>query len=185
MRKINPETKKLISWDQAVAALEEIAEVARSTRTKVALCGGIAMAAYGSDRLTSDIDVLVSTTSGFPNFPKGKALSFGGRSTRTSEGVVVDLIDRNDKYSDLYTDALDASVRMKGLPIPIVTPEYLATMKLQAGRDKDEQDLRTLINLKILRMIKTKNIIGNNLGEYAVDEFERVVEHAAWEGTRT
>ena len=103
-----------------------------------ALVGGAAMALYGSDRLTKDVDFIASAV---PDQP-GRALSFGGKTIKV-DGVPVDIIVRDDEYEALYEDALLRRVHLHGLPV--VRARHLATMKIVSGRSKDIQDLHFLI----------------------------------------
>src|SRR5262249_13918356 len=103
----------------------------------------------------------------------GKRLTFGGVGTKV-KGVPVDVIVRDDKYAALYEEAILASRN------GVVTPPYLAAMKMAAGRPKDESDLIYLISNGQLGDFKaTERIIRKHLGPYAVDSFEGYAFEAA------
>jgi hypothetical protein len=50
---------------------------------RIALLGGFALQQYGSDRLTGDIDIAAPEV--LDGLPAGKALTFGGVQTTTSQ----------------------------------------------------------------------------------------------------
>ena len=138
------------------------------------------MMVYGSDRVTADLDVV--STKPLSLTPK-KHLSFGGFTTLTSEGCPVDVVVRDDDYRALYEEALEEA-RDEGLPLPVVTPEHLAAMKMAAGRDKDMGDPRTLIHLKVVDVAKVRSIVKKHLGPYAARELDNLVDEVAWEDSR-
>ncbi len=72
----------MLSRAQTIDALLEIDEATNKQGIQVALCGGVAMQVYGSDRLTADIDVLVTRPP--YAFQQGAMLGFGGSSATTS-----------------------------------------------------------------------------------------------------
>jgi hypothetical protein len=50
----------LISGDEALQAINIVGKMADENNVAWAVCGGIAMAIYGSPRLTKDIDIIAS-----------------------------------------------------------------------------------------------------------------------------
>lgn len=155
-----------------------IAEVIDSpTMVHIALAGGAAMQVYGSDRLTKDVDFL-SNIDEVEGFLKQKKLSFGGSSTKSPSGLPVDFIVREDDYLYLYREALDTAIDM-GLPVKVIKPEYLAAIKMAAGRTKDEEDLRKLILLG-LEKTATRKLIKRLLGTYAAEDFDSYVYEIEW-----
>ncbi len=103
----------MVSREQTIDALTEIDEATKRQGIQVARCGGVAMQVYSSDRLTADIDVLV-TRPPFA-FHQGPPLGFGDYSATTSKGTKVDYIARNDEMADLYRSAFDAAQRVPGV----------------------------------------------------------------------
>lgn len=47
----------LLDEESATQAIQTVAEIAEANGTRWALVGGLAMALYGSDRTTKDIDI--------------------------------------------------------------------------------------------------------------------------------
>lgn len=158
-------------------AISEIAEMARYEEIKVVLIGGAAMELYGSDRMTKDVDF--ASRENLSHLTIVKSLSFGGYAGRSRSGHPVDVIVRCDEYAPLYAEAIDCSVNA-GLPVPVVGPEYLAVLKMAAGRDKDELDLRTLIRLGVLDLSRTRRIVKSHLGEYAARSLDSLCEEDEW-----
>lgn len=167
--------------DEAIA---EVAELARENGTDIALIGGVAMAVYGSDRLTKDVD-FASYDEYIPGLSPLKRLSFGGVAATTSKGHPVDLVVRDDGYRDLYVSAVEHA-RDEGLAVRVVTPEYLAALKMAAARDKDEIDLKYLVSTAPdgIDLVLTRALIRKYLGEYAAREFDQVVSEVEWKRGR-
>jgi hypothetical protein len=163
-------------------AIAELAVISERAGMETALVGGIAMSVYGSDRLTKDVDVACRTGM-LPGMRKLKELSFGGISARSPSGHPVDIIVRSDAYRDLYDDAI-LNALDEGLALPVVSPEYLAALKMAAARDKDMLDLETLVRLKVLDLKKTRSIIGRYLGEYAAREWDSLISEFEWKSSR-
>ena len=169
-----------------------IGDIADRQRTKVALVGGFALQYFGSPRLTGDIDVVA--TAPLQELEPTRKLNFGGQkatvvaagnaSVGKNVSVPVDVIVRDDDFADLYVAAQDHVVD-KGAPLPIVEPEYIAAMKLVAGRRKDEDDLAFLITSGVIDLGKTERIIRKHLGAYALREFRSFVEEAKWRASRS
>lgn len=165
-------------------AAAEVGELAKAEGRPVALIGGLAMQVYGSDRLTGDLDVVAYDR--LDSLPYGSPLSFGGEQTQAPNGVPLDIVMRDDVYKPLYDEALDRARRVKGLPIPVVLPEYLAAMKMAANRGKDRVDLEFLLSRPgLLDPKRTLRVVREHLGAYAGEEFRGLLEEAAWRASRT
>lgn len=171
--------KKFLSIEVLDEAAREIASLAKAEDVDVALIGGYALQLYGSDRLTGDIDIVASEE--LASLPGKKRLTFGGvQSTTPLGGVPVDVVLREDAFIDLYDRALEAARRMRGVPIRVVTPEYLAAMKLVAQRTRDKADLEWLIASRTIDVHKARGLIRDLLGAYAAQDFDRVCDEVQW-----
>jgi hypothetical protein len=169
-----------------------IGDIADRQRTRVALVGGFALQYFGSTRLTGDIDVVAAGP--LQELEPTRTLKFGGqKATVVAAGnasigknvsVPVDVIVRDDDFADLYEAALDHTVD-KGAPLLIIEPEYIAAMKLVAGRRKDEDDLTFLITSNVIDIGKTERIVRKHLGAYALREFRSFVDEAKWRASRS
>lgn len=167
---------QFLSADQIDNALREAKTLFADQH--VALCGGLAMQLYGSDRMTKDVDVVAEQ---LPEDVKVKRpLTFGGAVIETRSGTLLAVIVRSDAYANLYDHALSTALRRKGIPIPVVTAEALAAMKLVAARKKDEDDLLFLLTSRAVKLPRARALIREHLGVFAVDEFNRRVDEAAW-----
>lgn len=153
---------------------------------KSAVGGGYAMQIYGSDRLTGDVD-LISEGLPAPTDPlkNVKPLTFGGRRYETKDGVEVDFIVRADQFQALYEEAL-LHAGMTDDKLSIITPEYLAAMKLVAGRPKDEGDLLWLLKQEgLVDRDKTLDIVGRLVGgQFAKEAMQSFMDQADWEKER-
>lgn len=149
-----------------LSALEQVAGTADKENAEWALVGGIAMHIYGSNRMTSDVDVISERTL---SLIAERPLGFGGERYRSKVGdkdVAVDWIVRNDEAKPFYVNALRDAVKIAG--VPIITPEWLVILKYLAGRFKDQQDAVFLLKKKGLvnrRTIKT-NIVKTAGGTF-------------------
>jgi len=174
----NPHKIKFLDPREIEDTISEIAELAHSQGIEVALVGGVAMEIYGSDRLTRDVDVAAREP--LHDLVPLHRLAFGGFACETKHKKhPVDVIVRQDDYAPLYEAALDRAVDL-GLPLRVVTVEYLAALKMAANRDKDQGDLKKLIKLEVLDLSLARSIIKKYLGEYAAREFDSVCEEVAW-----
>ncbi len=150
--------QKFITGDQAHAA---IVEVATYVPGKTAICGGLAMAMYGSNRLTRDIDFLVKRA---PDVTADyKRLSIGGISFDVL-GIPADFIARGDEYEDLYEEARRTALVLPDSVLPVVLPEYLFVMKWEANRKKDLLDMATLIRLGLVTQESVLPLVRKFLG---------------------
>lgn len=165
-------------------ALAELAEIACECSCDVAIIGGVAMMVYGSDRLTKDVDVAAADDHPFrARLSVSRRLSFGGIAALTRRKHPVDVVVREDEYRNLYNKAVESAVD-QGLPLRVVTPEYLAALKMAAARDKDVSDLKTLIRLEVLDLVAARQIIRTYLGEYAARELDSLAAEVEWDKSR-
>lgn len=178
----NDSKKRFLSPEILEEAAIEIAVISKEEGVRAALIGGYALQLYGSSRLTGDLDVVSERA--IDALPEGKSLSFGGYQTNTPNGVPVDVVLRNDDYAGLYENALFAAVNIPESQLPVVQLEYIAAMKMVAGRARDEADLEWMITSDSIDLPRTKIIIRRHLGPYAVQEFNRIVEQSRWRASR-
>ena len=166
-KKINGGLADLIDGETALKAIEIVGAIANKNGVSWAVCGGIAMAVYGSPRLTKDVDII-----GSKRLPIKEVLGYlkqgGEHFTVETEkrSVPIDWIVRNDDAKKLFEKALTEAVWIDELPV--VTPEYLVIMKFIAGRFKDQEDAIYLLSQPDLVNRETvKNIIIEVFGQGA------------------
>jgi hypothetical protein len=177
MRRSLRSPSKLLDPAILEEAARQVIDHARRHRIRIALVGGLALQHYGSQRLTGDVDVV--TSSGLPGTLPLRLLTFGGESIRAPNGVPVCIIRRKDGYRRLYAAALANKTQLHGLPI--VPLEYIAAMKLVAGRTKDMVDLEFMIASERLSLPKARQIIHKYVGgTFAVDSFDAIVMETQW-----
>jgi hypothetical protein len=133
-----------LSTLDALAAAAPIMAQAKQGQVRYALAGGIAMHLYGFTRATKDVDFVASA---LLDLPELHPLTFGGAAYGVPVGnrvVEVGWIVRSDEKRDVYEAALaHATETEEGLPI--LSAEWLAMVKMLAGRGKDEMDLLWLL----------------------------------------
>jgi hypothetical protein len=174
----------LISGDDALQAIDIVRKMAVANEIDWAVCGGIAMAVYGSPRLTKDVDIIASK-----RLPLAKDriighLKQGGEhfivATENRE-VPIDWILRNDDFKAFYREALKDAVIIDN--IPILTPEWLVILKFIAGRFKDQEDAiyllreKGLVNRDKIRELIIK-VFGANAWLLAKSGYQRWFDSA-------
>jgi hypothetical protein len=138
----------LLDDESATEAIKTVAEISKTNKVSWALVGGFAMAVYGSDRNTKDIDIIANKL--LPLEKKGLLRQGGERYLiKTQKKVVaVDWIIRSDEFKQLFEVALGEAVKIND--VPILTPEWLVILKFIAGRFKDQEDAVFLLSRKEL-----------------------------------
>ncbi|MBP9663369.1 MAG: hypothetical protein KBD94_02015 [Pyrinomonadaceae bacterium] len=171
----------LLDTESAQEAIVAVSEIAAANGVDWALVGGIAVALYGGDRNTKDIDVIANKL--LPLDSEGKLRQGGERYSikAAKRDVYVDWILRNDAFKKLFEIALSEAVKING--VPVVTPEWLVILKFIAGRFKDQEDAVFLLSQKGLvdrKSIKEKIIkhVGREAWGLARHGYERWYEMA-------
>ncbi len=171
----------LLDTESAQEAIVAVSEIAAANGVDWALVGGIAVALYGGDRNTKDIDVIANKL--LPLDSEGKLRQGGERYSikAAKRDVYVDWILRNDAFKKLFEIALSEAVKING--VPVLTPEWLVILKFIAGRFKDQEDAVFLLSQKGLvdrKSIKEKIIkhVGREAWGLARHGYERWYEMA-------
>jgi hypothetical protein len=157
----------LLDAESATQAIQTVAEIAKENGVDWALVGGLAMAIYGSDRTTKDIDIIADKLLPLEN--QGLLRQGGERYIikTNKKAVAVDWIIRKDEFKKLFQEALNEAVEING--VPVLTPEWLVILKFIAGRFKDQEDAVFLLS--------RKGLVNRNLIK------EKIIKHfgkAAW-----
>jgi hypothetical protein len=157
----------LLDVESASQAVQAVAEIAKENGVEWALVGGLAMAIYGSDRTTKDIDIIADKLLPLEN--RGLLRQGGERYIikTNKKAVAVDWIIRKDEFKKLFQEALNEAVEING--VPVLTPEWLVILKFIAGRFKDQEDAVFLLS--------RKGLVNRNLIK------EKIIKHfgrAAW-----
>lgn len=171
----------LLDTESAKEAIVAVSEIAAANGVDWALVGGIAVALYGGDRNTKDIDVIANKL--LPLDSEGKLRQGGERYSikAAKRDVHVDWILRNDAFKKLFEIALSEAVKING--VPVLTPEWLVILKFIAGRFKDQEDAVFLLSQKGLvdrKSIEEKIIkhVGREAWGLARHGYERWYEMA-------
>ncbi len=142
--------------------LKAVLDVLRETGVVHALIGGWAVVAWGVVRASEDVDVLIELpTSRRKALLAALSRAFDAEWRQGEPGdPVPGLIRAQPKSGGLPVDLLPArsnadiaaldrakSVAVGALRIPIVTPEDLIAMKLEAGGGQDYEDVRRLLRV--------------------------------------
>lgn len=133
------------------------------------------MQAYGSTRLTADLDVLADRVP--DDVEPTTTRTFGGVRAPAPNGVPIDWIVRTDRWSRLYERALAAAIPTTA-GYSLVSPEWMIVLKMVARRGKDELDVASLILAGQLDIDDARELVRRELGEYAVDDFNAYVLEA-------
>lgn len=157
----------MIATDTGIEAARQLGELAAQEEIEWALAGGLAMHLYGSQRLTKDVDIIASDHLSLT--PKHR-LSFGGGSYTLQIGkyeIPIDWIVRSDGYQKYYRAALKDAIRLPN-GLRVVTPEWLAILKIIAGRQKDFDDVVFLLKQqKLVNRPTVKQKMVETAGEDA------------------
>lgn len=134
----------MIATDTGIEAAQKMGQLAAKEEIEWALAGGLAMHLYGSPRLTKDVDIIASRDLSLT--PQHR-LGFGGSSYTLQVGkyaVQIDWIVRNDGYQKYYRAALKEAIELSN-GLRLVKPEWLVILKINAGRQKDLDDIVFLL----------------------------------------
>lgn len=168
------------------------ADIARAARTasdslrrhgvRHALCGGLAVGAYGHVRATKDVDFLVGPEA-FIGDPEGLVEFAPGVPFRIG-AIPTDSVPVPKDLPGLLA-ALEAPDDLDGMPI--ISPEALVCMKLVAHRRKDQLDVIELLKAgattaakvrAMLQSIAATPEVSSSLTK-RLDELDQLVQDGA------
>jgi hypothetical protein len=140
---------------------------------RVAVIGGVALAAYGNPRLTLDLDVATdaSAQDALIGFMEARGFVTLHRSTgysnhrHPSRGRVDFMYVGGETADRLFGSTTDLW-GPGGRPIPVPKPEHLIAMKVQAMRDAPERALQDLVDVAYL--LQVDGVDRNEVREYFV-----------------
>lgn len=155
----------MISTDTGVEAVQQAGQLAAQEEIEWAVVGGLAMHLYGSPRMTKDVDIIASQQL---SLTPEHALTFGGSCYTLQVGkyaVQVDWIVRKDGYRKYYVAALQEAIKLPN-GLRLVTPEWLVILKINAGRQKDLDDIVFLLKQpKLVDRSTVKQKVVETVGE--------------------
>ena len=114
-------------------------------------------------------------------------LQIGGFNVSSDEAHAnVDFIDRSNpewgNLGTLYEAAIGAAIRagtrlnVGGRLLSVVPAEHLLVMKLAAGRQKDEDDVKALLETTTLQIEVVRQLIRAHCGPAIVSRFEELLQ---------
>lgn len=155
----------MISTDTGVEAVQQAGQLAAQEEIEWAVVGGLAMHLYGSPRMTKDVDIIASQQL---SLTPEHALTFGGSCYTLQVGkyaVQLDWIVRKDGYRKYYVAALQEAIKLPN-GLRLVTPEWLVILKINAGRQKDLDDIVFLLKQpKLVDRSTVKQKVVETVGE--------------------
>jgi Nucleotidyltransferase of unknown function (DUF6036) len=167
-----------VSVDSAVLqVLGAAAAVLRRGGNRWYLFGAQAVAVWGRPRLSADVDITAAITSPHDEFVA--AMEAAGFDLRVSDWRpflartrVLPLVHRATELPldvvfagpGLEDDFLDRArtVDLAGMMVPVISPEDLVVTKLLAGRAKDVEDVRTILQERHpnLDLVRIRDLLG-------------------------
>ncbi len=181
-RRSSSSSKRTISTETGLEAIEPLLARAKDAGISYALCGGIAMHLYGFSRATQDVDVIASKAL---DLESQRRISFGGESYEVEAGgqrVRVDWIVRDDFFRDFYAAALEEAEETED-GYPIIAPEWMIVLKYIARRGKDRLDMMWLLQQPGLvdreRTLKIfEQMLGKRAALFPIREMEEMFAQA-------
>lgn len=142
--------------------LDTVQSFLTSRGFRVAVIGGVALAAYGSPRMTLDLDLVTDAAAqqilvpfmeaqGFVTLHRSPGYS-NHRHAARSRGRVDVMYVRDDTAERLFA-SLRPLPGPGGRVIAVPKPEHLAAMKVQAIKDAPERVLQDLVDVAYLLQV--------------------------------
>ena len=126
-------------------------------RFRVAVIGGVALAAYGNPRMTLDLDLVTEASAEDALIAFMEAQGFltlhrssGYSNHRHPRRGRVDFMYVRGETADKLFGSTTELPGPGGRPIPVPKPEHLIAMKVQAMRDAPERGLQDLVDIAYL-----------------------------------
>ena len=194
----------MLNLDDPISLALLTAEQLEAAAVDHALCGGLALAAYGQPRETKDADVAVLDVqatriasllggAGVMAAVAFEDVQFGGlrlsRVTLMGDGAVeglnmVDLVQpRSDRFARRVLErAITAPLRDQR--IKVVSPEDFVVLKLLSTRDKDLDDAASVVAreanmLELPLVVAEVKLLSEELSDHDVlGRWDRVVQRA-------
>lgn len=151
-----------------IEAIEKLQKACLKQKIKIAFTGGIAIGVYGNPRATYDVDGFILAAKkqiaplllalGKIGFKSSKKPVF---KTIQDKQFITLIYSKYKMYVDLFiatgdfqSGILKRAKRLKAnkLKINVVSPEDLILLKLQAGREKDLDDVRGILTESFTRL---------------------------------
>jgi hypothetical protein len=158
------------TWPELAAAIDEAAAAARRSGVRIALTGGCALWAHGSNRRPADVDLIVERP--FSGLPVAHPIPHGVRVIARN-GVPIDLVTRDPAHAELFDQALATARRIPGIPMPVVDLPHLVAIKILSRSrhlHKDERDLDFILLDAAVDWHDVRRVLADHLGPLAAAE---------------
>jgi predicted nucleotidyltransferase len=169
--------------DVLTKVIEELQEICLKQKVKVAFMGGMAVSAYGFPRATYDIDAVMFIEEkklnlflselhkrGFSYDKKNPVKIIQGKPfitlTYLKSKVYIDLFLARDEFSKQVL-LRTRKFKLNRMKINLVSPEDLILIKLQAGRERDLDDVRAILSENVSKL--DFNYLRNQARKLRVD----------------
>ena len=175
-RVVIPNRKRFRSSESLVDTVDELR--LEEGGSELVIAGRLAMQVYGSELLTCELELLAWSVPPLVSVYSKKPVKLpsGGVHFEVRNQIPVNIIVRDDELCPLYEEALLQGNRRTG----VVPMEYLAVMKMAAGRAKDKLDLTFFLTHPHLKYSLTREIAVKYLGWYAGKELDSLSAEAKW-----
>ena len=148
-----------------------------------ALCGGIAEQYYTNPPATKDIDFFVTSDD--------KTIMAGVRIANAFiangaeyhkhmlnyKGIIVDIIIKDDDLHKKAVEKADIAI-ISGVELYVLTPDYLAAIAVQTGRDKDIARADELFKAGLLTTIFNKICLSTDISAKNLNKFNNYERHS-------
>jgi len=186
VKNINEALKEFTNESKARETLKLISQV--FSIKNYLIIGGFALRIYDRNArpLTPDIDLLISLKAGneLDEFIK-QAKLIDKHYFQDAEWIILQVngvdVDIKVESKNYEREALNNPniVNYEGSKLAVVKPEYLALMKLDTMRDKDEQDLMVILGWKNFDMERFEELVRRYLPE-RLEDLEQLKLIALW-----
>ncbi len=163
-------------------ALTELAAWLEAHDVQAALIGRCALVLNGLPCGYDEIEVAVLPAIDPPD--GAESVWPGGWRLRPAEGLPVRCVGRHDRYEALYRAAIDGATRVGKVPLPVAS---IATVCAALMAERSESTNGVLIGLMVAGVVEAeslRNVVREQLGPYALDDFEAMVQEAEWRAMR-
>ncbi|MBI3536158.1 MAG: hypothetical protein HY070_01130 [Chloroflexi bacterium] len=141
--------------------------------------GAVATRAFMPERMTKDLDILISKNDAEEVLKRLQAqgykvisqLAIPGMLLRSPEGIQVDVIFGDYPWLE---DALESPIQ-DAAEFPVLDLPYLVLMKMESSRGRDIGDLNTMLGLASEEMLNRVRAVVKRYSPESMDDLESLV----------
>ena len=162
--------------------LRDVVAMVQDRDVQAALIGRCALALHG---LPCRYDEVVLTVSAAIAPPQGADSMWPGAWRQPLQhGLAVRCVSRSDPYESLYRSAIEEATRIKGVPLPVAPVATVCAVLMAERGTADKATLIDLIATGAIDIDSLRRVVREQLGVYALDDFEAIVQEAEWRAMR-